>query len=67
MGINGNMVYDGALLDIVGVHRGISKVNGLVKLCENSLEELVPPISITYDVGLTPTIAVGIKYVGRER
>lgn len=56
MRIVGNTMCNGALPIIAGVHRGIPKVMGLVRLYENIFKEnfLIP--SDKYDVGLVPTI-----------
>ena len=67
MDMDGNIVCDNALPILVGGHGGIPKVKGLVKLYENRLGDLSPPISVALYVGLTPTILVGMRVVGRER
>jgi hypothetical protein len=66
MGIDGHIVFDGALSSMVGAHGSIPKVKGSMELYDNRLEDPVPPIDVVFDVGLTPTILVGIKWVGRE-
>lgn len=54
------------LPNIVGVHGGIPKVKGLAELCENRLNEPIPPTNFSLDVVLISNISVGIKPISSE-
>ena len=61
MGIDGNIVCDGVFPSMVGTHDGIPIVKGPIELCENRLEEPIPPMGVALDDGLTPSIPIVIK------